>query len=301
MFDHKNAQKIILASTIVFQAVGYPCGYTQLYRAGTRTTVDVLYDLHVEERGISLDQLDRVSASYQAFKKRLFESEKQVLHALERLNVTAEPQSIDLIWECYAAYRPGAPEFISYGKAIKSFFKNLHFIYGDTCRDNGFCGLFKVKFDGEVIQFPNRAGSTFESPVPLSADRIKKIVLNSGQVTWLNFKHYYEETMKKARDHFKPFQKHVIDYERLFDNNEHYDALADVEILSNILASDKKRIIVYIGGWHSASIVPFLKANGFNENFTHKTFHGDFPRSYNALCHYDELTTSQLSPLSQIV
>jgi len=51
--------------------------------------------------------------------------------------------------------------------------------------------------------------------------------------------------------------------EAYFDKNDCFDRLADIEMLSHILASDKKIIILYAGGWHCENILKFLQRNGF--------------------------------------
>ncbi|MBA3752188.1 hypothetical protein H0X06_05370 [Candidatus Dependentiae bacterium] len=242
-------------------------GYQKLNREKTNTTIDILYDVHSSVPHITIDKffrLDRETA-----KKRLYPTEQKCMKFFEEWS--KDGHTLDLIWEdssCgYDYLTPRNPCFIS----LAPFFRIdklscIRFICADRYRRCGFTSLFSIMKDGKKVRDLNLTCCSFKNPAPLSSEIVSAIQRSSGVCTWLNFKSFYERVIKEVKDYFRPYYESgsTVEYKKHFTNNYFYHALCDVEILSHVLASQSKRIVVYAGGWHCKNIADFLIRNGFS-------------------------------------
>lgn len=241
-----SALFLILGQTSVLSAD--PFDYKRLREKHKKNVlVDVVYDAHLPILSVSVDELECLP--YKEAKKKLYPLEQRILTAFERLN--AKRSSVDIIWEFRRNGRIGESCFIGLApRWIETQFKNLSFTYADNQRVS-----FKSTF---ISNLPNITGSTFTNPMPLLSKLESKIKAVSGNKVWQSLKKLHDKTKKDL------YNTYVQDYHsgnQDFIPNDAYDAIADVEILSYVLSSNKKQRIVYTGGEHADRIVDFLIAN----------------------------------------
>jgi hypothetical protein len=216
-------------------------GYARLGKLGGETTIDILYDLHESHP-----------------QKGMFPSEKKFAAILTTLNKSSK--GVDLVWEWDNIRPPRDHTFISsYPPHIIKNLRNITFISADTCRLSGYAGLFNWK----GYRFKNRAGSSLAEPVPFGPKRRRQLLVRAGKSVYDNYVALYSQTVSKLNTYFACRRKTRLDYTRDFWENDTYHAIADLEMLYHILVSEKERIIVYCGGWHSYNIATFLIDNGY--------------------------------------
>ncbi len=251
---------ILLALSFSNAILGYARGYTEMYRPYTNTTLDVIYDVHINEIGVTTDEI--LNQPLSTLKHRLYPTEARIVDGLDKLNWLAPDKSIDLVWEGRPDTIPLDPVFLGCKNQVKDTFTRLNFIYGDSYRRD-FEDSWSWNTHG--IRSSMTGPSSFESPVPLSFEMISKIITHSGEQAWAGFKRYYDEKIAAIKNYYRPwYQTDTFMYSQThFRDNYLYHSIADLEFLSHILASDKKKIVLYAGGWHCDNIVEFLKANGF--------------------------------------
>ncbi len=242
---------------------GYPFGYAILQQPVSQTRLDIVFDCHAPEIELTTDQIYDHAASLHKVKPLLFPTEARVLTTLENINKSG--QSVDLIWEDVHRMTGTKSVFLCCAQLIKNTFTNVNFIHGDRFRE-WFGELFNVRnWDGSLLPKINAAGNFFEALPLLPDDKINKIIKNHGSAVCQNYKSYYEKKMKAVQDYFRPFYKNdsVLDVSQDLVGNIAFLEIANPEFLYNILASDKERIILYAGGFHGLTILPFLLSSGF--------------------------------------
>ncbi|MBA2307553.1 hypothetical protein H0W26_05460 [Candidatus Dependentiae bacterium] len=244
----------------------YVYEYKKLYREATRTTIDLMYDLHEPVKGMTSEQflaLDKWTAE-----KKLYPTEQKVLEVLRRWN--ANRYKCEVIWESPASsdYRctPVNPCFIG----LHSFFgiekmPYIRYIPADRHRSCGFNSLFSVKDKGVDMLRPNLTNCSFDDPAPLSFAVDRAIKRGGGLPVWSQYKNLYSKVIRNLKSYFwrAYYTKEVLDFRKDFHTNDAFHELCDIEILSHILASAAQRIVVYAGGWHCRNIAEFLEKNDY--------------------------------------
>ncbi len=240
----------------VSSSPAYVNGYIKFYGAATKTIIDVIFDSHEDSPTHTYDEIS--SLEYADIKNALWATEKTTLEAFEYLN-DYSPHPIDLVWESSPTDPSRRPMLISADWIVKNRFSRIHFKHADTWRDD-FAHLF-------LRRRKLRYGVSLENPVPVGSKTYQLIKNQVGPSVTQAFNELRERVKCEARDYYKPhFTRKRRGYnfwDTHIRNNDIYDAIADIEMLSHILSSNKRRIILYAGNWHCANISDFLEANGF--------------------------------------
>jgi hypothetical protein len=230
-------------------AHAYVYAFSRFYNRKLKTTVDILYDEHINPKDPITNE-DWGFANDDRIKRKLFPTERHLLYIFEQLNKYSKAKSVDLIFE--NNFRT-VSVFISSSYLLTTKLTNLNYIHSDTWRDALF-SLFKCY----NFQHYSRPCSV-NNPAPLPECRKVQIIRNSPTICdkYLNLR---RRTITQLENEFLP----VLRRERSLDSEKDLIlapaciAIADLEILSHILASTKKRIIVYAGGAHCENIRDFL-------------------------------------------
>lgn len=248
-YTMQKAFIIGLVLTTVFSqgAYGWLSGYTML--VGQRT-IHIGHDVHDNVRGVKKKHIKKKSG---ALDRKLYPTESRFLQELEKLNSASKSQAVDVVWET-PSRRIEKGAFISLGYGVvQKHYKNLNLIVSDT---------FRNRFEDQFLD-GYRDAAVFNDPAPLSKAQIAAIRKNSGEQAWQSFSEFRNSVIQglqaKFLPHFKRGDQLSEDY---FEELDIFDSLADVELLSHILASSKQTVIVYAGGWHSEYIVQFLASLG---------------------------------------
>lgn len=290
-----RAAVLAFVSTILFsshQTHSYPYGYTKLYNDSTDTVVDLIYDTHVPRTrhwGSTIHGL-----TYAQIKNELWPIEVAVLDAFESLNARSS-HSIDLLWESSPARPIDSAMLIACESFVNGRFFRLPFKHSDTWRPD-FSNLF---FRHGVLKY----GVSMNKPLPVYESMRSHIARNAGSSLLNAYESFSQGVEKEVKNYFKPHYdrgvkvggEHDDFWLENFHRNDTYHAIADAEMISNILSSDKKRVILYAGGWHCTNISRFLKKNGYHE-LHHKVNSID----YTNISTYVGLESYDLAPLSQI-
>ena len=259
-FNKHRVAIFLMLLVMYYQEVHALCGVRTLYRKNTDTTIHLLYDDHFVIDDVKVKDINQMS--YDAIKKKFYPAEQRLLTAFERLDKQQCPY--DLIWETFEEYAPPFVTFIGVApRFIKKQFKQGRFVNADKTR-NYFAGTFATE---PSDCFPVVKNYCYDDIAPLSQQQIKKIRARSGEKAWKAYEHLYNETVDAVHDYFEDFYcaDVVLDFERDFHKNDAWCSLCDVEMLAHILSSEKKKIIVFAGGWHFRGIAQFLLSNGFLE------------------------------------
>ncbi len=258
---------------------GYVRGYTRLYSQEKQRTIDILYDSHVDERGLSVEDMEQKPLA--EIRSKLYATERRVLEALETLNNNAS-KPITVVWECAKRENFENPQFIWFGiPYIKNRCNKLTFHASDLWRMEKI-GITECLFDDNSF---------------LDLVNQHAIKQNYGDGLWNAFAEYVAEV---ERDLYKDFYAYrdimksvsLWNYypEAVFD----FSALADIEMLSHILASTDCRIILYTGGWHAGAIEQFLI-----DNAGYKKIHSFIKPTTPPTDTSNELNTLFLAPLDE--
>ncbi len=254
----------------------YITGYDRLFDHRTNKIVDILYDEHVQEKSLSERDIKKKGFNY--IKNRLYKTERRFLDILATINTNA-PGQVDLVWE-YGLKDGGEDQFIGAGKClVKKQFKNINFICADTSRD-----AFQELLLSDQNRHPNKQykGVSFQEPMPLPDVKKVDIFKNSGKDAWLAYEKLHADTIARVKAEYADDYLRGYDLsEEDFEEENAFDALADIEMLSHVLASPTSHVIVYAGGWHSRRISGFLKKCGYKR--LHRVSDGDGQVSPNAL------------------
>lgn len=252
---------------------GYIEGYDRLSNPKIHKVVDVLYDDHIIERGLSFRDMKSKPVPY--IEQRLFKTEKQCMSSLRTLNKT-NPGQVDLVWE-HGLGGPDRALFIGFSdRLVKEQFPNLNWIASDICRD-----AFEILlFDDHRSSCRSHCGVSVKEPLPIPDERHAAILKNSGELVLKEFKTLHTKTSQRCKGYFSEKYFSGISFNGCdVDYNKPFDALADVELISHILASDKPHVIVYAGGWHSDKIVRFLQKVGYTLVSSVHSSYGEIPSS----------------------
>lgn len=228
-------------------------GYDRLYHPGTNKIIDLLHDDHVNERKLSNRDMRRKPCSY--IEKKLFRTEKRFIKALRTLNEKA-PGTVDVVWE-HGIYKDADREFIGFShRLVKGQFPNINWIASDISRD-AFEELLYA--DGRRSLGKKFRGVSMNNPMPISDATMAAILTYSGDHAWAEYKKLHTKTVNRLKARFKRDYLNDVDFrERDFKGTKPFDALADLEMLAHILASNKPHVILYAGGWHADHIADFL-------------------------------------------
>ncbi len=263
---------LLLSSSISLK--GYLIGYDRLYCRKNNVTIDILHDDHQSQRRLSRKQMERKPFSY--VKSRLYKTEMRILDALANIQ-SVRPEAVELVWELGKFHVAGDSAFLAHGhNLVRKKFTKLRFVAGDLARD---------AFEGILLERPSRRsknlnyridGTSIGKPVPLPDNRIKAIERNYGQDKCQLFKGYFDTTAQRATKHYKKgFLRGKRFKKADFKRQSRFHTLGDIEMLSYVLASKKKHIILYCGGWHADNITEFLvKKMGFR--LTHEVYNDGY-------------------------
>ena len=277
-------KRLMLVGLIVFSSsvYSYVAGLNHLYNPHTNTIVDILYDHHVPQASLSVE--DMATLPFNQLKSELFQTEQRVLGAFDVLNKNA-PGLVDIVWEdgirgCGDSAFIGFPE-----QLVESQFINLNVIPSDICRD----ALRKLLLRKNERSLESEiAGVSILNPLPLSDKDIATILSTYGDTTLNNFEKLRLRTTNIVVDRYMDsyLAGAYLEWDDFMNNDFH--ALADCEMLRNVLSSTKPHIIVYCGAWHSNNIYSFLT-----------TFAGFKPVGKQGMLTHGEINVQDLAPLDK--
>ena len=247
----KRLMLLLMSSLLSIPLYPYVYGYTRLYRADIDMTIDIVYDIHIPVRNLSHDSMYYDLCG--DLKGGLYPTERALVESLERLNQT-HPQDTTVIWESWGdrpGFYPEEVHLLTYpGRLVEHRLRNLRFIHSDTWRSE-YPGLMVSLLDGSLL-----------------LQRIDRdaIIRRSGQDTWDQFQTLVQSTTQDLVNAYRPIRprlgrSHFGDsvYKKNFFGKSPYTELADIEMLSHILASPHRRVVVYAGGYHGRNISNFLR------------------------------------------
>lgn len=232
----------LLLLFIVKPCYGYVYGYSRLYCEATKTTIDILYDVHIKEK-LSVEDFQNLPLA--EIKSRLYPTEQRVVQALEKLNAS---DHVVVIWESSPSKR-NLPNnaFIGYAnRLIGQSFQHLNYIAADTWRHD-VPGITELLYDDSLLNLVdkdtiiNHYGSDVLGALEKYSSEIFKAHVH-------DFRHHRELMKDLTLPQHHPY------------NFSPFSALADIEMLSHILCSIDNRIILYAGGEHAANVQRFLEA-----------------------------------------
>ncbi len=275
----KKLQLSVIAALLTISGLyvapleSYPYGYSKLYRDETDTLVDIVYDAHVDSKTHTGSQFHQMS--YDAAKSAYWPSEYAFLEHLEVVD-RITPCPIDLLWESYPYRNKYRALLIQAEDLIKGRLKNMHLIHSDTWRHD-------KKWDNSTEWF---------DPIQVTAEMRNRIDKFSGTPVLKAYETYATNLRNQLKIDSQPFMwKTFCQKLRESPLKKQFNKIADPEILGNILASDKRRIIVYVGGAHCEEVRSFLLNHGYRELHHHEMAWDT------GLTAYPEIPLAQLSPL----
>ena len=237
----------------------YAYGYTRLYRPDTQTTVDLVYDEHSAAKKLSHYDMDVLLCD--DIKQGLYASERALLESLERLN-QAHPHDVTVVWETSpgASYRD--VQLLTYPqRLIANRLRNIHFVHSDTWRQD----------------YPRRLLSLLSGNSLLPLIDRNAIIQESGPHGWDEYHGLLQKTTRKIIAQYGPLKGILptsqrgdatwTDHVYCHNNNNYtYAELADLEMLSHVLASPHHHIVLFAGGFHCENIAHFLQSSaGYHE------------------------------------
>jgi len=223
-----------------------------MYRPDTQTTLDIVYDVHIPT---NLSHNDLELSLCDDIKQGLYSTERVLVDSLERLNQTHQGET-SVVWE-----HTRKPNLIpvhvhllsSPQRLIWNRLKNLHLIASDGWR-NDYPHCIHALLNG---------GSLHKR-----VDR-QAIIRQSGIGAWEKYQRFMYDTTSRLISSYGRYKNRIATsrlgdttYEDIFIKQlVPYSELADLEMLSHILASPHERIVLFAGGAHCERIVEFLLAN----------------------------------------
>ncbi len=236
---------ILLGSS---QMYPYAYGYTRLYRPDTQTLIDIVYDVHKSTRTLSHDDMDLFLCD--DIKQGLYPTEKVLVESLEHLN-QVYPHDVTVIWEHSPHFNPARVHLLTYpDRLVINRLRNINFVAADTWRTDYPGCIASLLGGGSLAHRVNR----------------QAIIENSGHQVWEQYQACMSTTLRKVMTAYAPHRdkvrySHFNDeiYRSLFFGKAPYSELADLEMLSHILASPHHRIVLFAGGAHGSSIADFLR------------------------------------------
>lgn len=254
--------------------------FKRMYHREQNVFVDLLYDCHMR----------RKKTKKASWLNQFHPSEQKLFSLLKKLD-THSPYDIDLVWETWHNRKPAREEkgvFLSLAPPTlqKTLKHRIHFICADNYRMNLLMAMHDHILPGSVpfLSIVIKASTLpFVEHIKYSIGKV--FVSLPSSVTTLIEKQYGSkicQNLKKLQEAIKQSlytdmyphlnQEEKLDYLNDFILNFNYHKLADFEMLSFILSSNKKRIIVYAGGLHCQNIALFLKENGFKVKAQSKNY-----------------------------
>ncbi len=232
------------------QTKAYVVGFSRLYNPETKKSVDIVYDFHVEERNLTADDFEYKAVEY--LKKHLYSSERRFLEAVEGLNDSEEAYTVAVIGESYGTSGYKAMFIAHLNSLIADRLTSITYVDGDTAR----------------FRFLRGYRGVVKGVLSISAPEILGLILNAGKSTWRNYYELYDKTINVFTKKVPYLDDQYWRWEYRGDN--HFHALADVEMLKHILSLPQSHVIVYCGGWHGANIARFLREKaGFENIYEH--------------------------------
>jgi hypothetical protein len=233
--------------------------YTRLIRPETQTTIDIAsYEQTQEALNF---------ATYEESRDFSVESEKRFLEILEAINHASPPGSVDLIGQSFEGihtFQWMPLLYVAAERFMEDRYQNFNTMLADTLRGNGFWALLNITHQGNKVRFENRVHSTLENPMPLPFSRKERISQQSGSSTFASFCEFQNElTRQLQRDFTEAITNQTpLDFTNKIKNHPTLAKLAAAEILSHLLASPQKRIIVCADQEICKIIVRFLTEQG---------------------------------------
>ena len=250
------------------------CGFDRLYNPYNNTIIDLLSDSHARQDALSSDDMHELP--FYEIEQLLYPTERRFLQALRVLNTQNYP-SVAVVW-VQDAYDNADDQFIGFsGKLVQDRFEKLKFYGSDQCRAF-FWGLMCKKPQGRTLE-RSVYGVSFKDPMPLPYERRVKIFQNSGEKAWDAYEKLRKDTIAAIHTLYGEDYLCGKEFKRKdFKDVDAVDSLTDSEMLSYILASGEKHIIVVAGGWHINNIYDFLTEKiGCELQHSSKTLHGSVP------------------------
>lgn len=228
--------------------IGYAYGYTRLYRPDTRTTVDLVYDYHKATRDLTHVEMDLDLCD--DIKQGLYPTEKMLVESLEHLN-REHPQDTTVIWEHDYNMLPAEVHLLTYPqRLVMNRLRNVHFVAADTWRHDYPSCISSLLRGGSLHHRVNR----------------QAIVQQSGAHVWEQYQALMNLTVGKLLTAYGTYRDRVAAsrhndalYRQLFFAKTPYAELADLEMISHLLASPHRHIVVFAGGLHCENIANFLR------------------------------------------
>ena len=131
---------LILSCFIVVKpTLGYVYGYNRLYNAATKTTIDLIFDVHFFEHNLTQEDMETLPVDM--IKPKLYSSEQRFIEALEHLDESSQPGEIAFIGESRSNHSYGFPYFINHlERLIAENISSISYIHADRWREDT-CGL----------------------------------------------------------------------------------------------------------------------------------------------------------------
>ncbi len=216
---------------------GYAVGYTRLYNATLKKSVDIVFDCHMWEKDLSPYEFRTLPV--QEIKKRLYPTERHFLESVERIDSSKNASSTALVCET-RGYDVRANVFLAHFiKLLAQRLSVITYVDADKVRNSYKCSNFKA----------------CEKAFPLSSGRIIQMICNAGKSSWRSYYDLYQKTFDKT-----------YSYPGFWDQCR----IADSEMLLHVLALPHSHVIVYCGAWHAGNIAQFLKEKaGYAEIYAH--------------------------------
>ncbi len=235
-------------------------GYTRLYRADIDQTIDIVHDNHIVENGLS--QEDMSVLPIDKIKPKLFSSEQRFLEVLESLDKSSQTGEIAFIGESRGDHNYGIPLFIDHTeRLVAQRLNTIKFIHADNWRRDK-RGLIDFLMLGKSpLYLIDNDAIIKHSGLP-AWDALANLITQSTEAitNYFTALELSEGRKQEMLFHFKrhPLQVKELIFVEYYLHNPDFWALCDIEIISHILSTPHKRIIVYAGWWHVANITDFL-------------------------------------------
>ena len=274
---------IFISSSFITPLPAYIYRFKRMHYREQNVVVDLLYDCHMRKK----------KTKKVLWIKQFHPSEQKLYSLLKHLDVHSSCD-IDLIWETWHERKPAPEEkgvFLSLAPSQlqKSLKHKINFICADNYRINLLMAMHDHILPGSV-PFLTITTKAFAVPfvehvkysigkvfVDLPSSTSALIEKQYGPQVCKNLKKFQEDIKQNLfKDTYPQLSREEkLDYLNDFILNFNYHNLVDFEMLSYILSSSKKRIIVYAGGLHCQNIALFLKENGFTVKAQSKNYHLD--------------------------
>lgn len=234
-------------------------GFDRIYNPHNGVTIDLVYDTHLRNMHLNSEQMH--SGDISVIEACLDPSEINFMQTLRNIHSHSQQASVDLIWE-QGYDTNGVDQFMAFSdRLVKEQFKNLSFIPSDFTR-HAFVELIKMPIrSGQSRLNASFLWCSFEKPMDLPDERIAGILDKSGDKAFTEFNELYTLVINQLKAHLH--EDYLTDVCARTDTFElgsmiEIAALTDVEMLSHILSSSKKHIIVFAGSWHANNLCKFL-------------------------------------------